>query len=64
MADVDPDGESGNRNMALIGLGVTVAIFALGLWIAHALYTAGKTQDCLMSGRTNCEPILPSAPDK
>jgi len=62
MAD-DPEEEGGNRRMALVGLGVTVVLFAVSLWVAHALYTAGKTQECLMSGRTNCEPILPP-PDK
>jgi hypothetical protein len=58
----EDDNEGGNRRMALIGLGVVVVLFAVSLWIGHALYAAGKMQDCLMSGRTNCAAF--TAPDK
>ncbi|WP_456715164.1 hypothetical protein [Bradyrhizobium sp. USDA 4353] len=30
-----------------------------GLWLAHSLTSASKMQDCLMSGRTNCNVIQP-----
>jgi hypothetical protein len=58
----DEEDDGGNRKMALIGLGAVIVLFAVSLWVAHALYSAGKTQDCLMSGRTNC--VAFTAPDK
>jgi hypothetical protein len=41
----------------LVGLLITVVLFAVGWWLARELTNASKMQDCLMSGRTNCNPI-------
>jgi hypothetical protein len=52
----DPD-QGGNRRGAMAGLVIAVVLLAAGLWLAHALTASSKTQDCLMSGRTNCNAI-------
>jgi hypothetical protein len=49
--------ETQNRRRALVGLAIVVALLGVGLFLARELYTLGKTEDCLMSGRTNCTPI-------
>ncbi|HET7886867.1 MAG TPA: hypothetical protein VFL62_11620 [Bradyrhizobium sp.] len=43
----------------MAGLAIAVVLLALGLWLAHELRAASKMQDCLMSGRTNCNQIQP-----
>jgi hypothetical protein len=48
-----------NRRPAIAGLLIAVALLAVGLWLAHELSAASKMQDCLMSGRTNCNVIQP-----
>jgi hypothetical protein len=55
----DPE-ESPNRRGAIAGLLIAVAMLAIGLWLAHDLTAASKMQDCLMSGRTNCNVIQPA----
>ncbi|MFB9265548.1 hypothetical protein ACFFWD_20735 [Bradyrhizobium erythrophlei] len=55
----DPD-KDGSRRSALVGLLVAAVMLALGLWLAHDLTAASKMQDCLMSGRTNCNVIEPA----
>jgi hypothetical protein len=35
-------------------------MLAFGLWLAHNLGSASRLQDCLMSGRTNCNTIEPA----
>jgi hypothetical protein len=55
----DPEQE-GSRRGAIVGLLIAVAILAAGLWLAHELTAASKMQDCLMSGRTNCNVIQPA----
>lgn len=55
----EPD-EGGNRRGAIVGLLVAVVMLAVGLWLAHELTAASKMQDCLMSGRTNCNVIQPA----
>lgn len=52
--------DGGNRRGALIGLLIAVVMLAVGLWLAHDLTAASKMQDCLMSGRTNCNVIEPA----
>ncbi len=49
-----------NRRPAIAGLAIAVVLLVVGLWLAHALTAASKLQDCLMSGRTNCNVIEPA----
>ena len=41
----------------MIALGVVVFLFVVGWLLARELYANGKLEDCLMSGRTNCQPV-------
>jgi hypothetical protein len=52
----DPE-QGGNRRAAIAGLAIAVVLLAVGLWLAHELTGSSKMQDCLMSGRTNCNVI-------
>ena len=56
----DPE-QGGSRRGALAGLAIAVLLLAVGVWLAHQLTAASKMQDCLMSGRTNCNAIDPAA---
>ncbi|HWD60775.1 MAG TPA: hypothetical protein VG308_20995 [Stellaceae bacterium] len=53
----DPHDEDGNRRGAVIGLIVAALLVIAGYYLMNALRNEGKTEDCLMSGRTNCAPI-------
>lgn len=48
-----------NRKPAIAGLAIAVVLLAVGWWLARELTAASKMQDCLMSGRTNCNQIEP-----
>jgi hypothetical protein len=48
-----------NRKPAIAGLAIAVVLLAVGWWLARELTAASKMQDCLMSGRTNCNQIQP-----
>jgi hypothetical protein len=52
--------EGGSRRGAIAGLLVAAVMLAAGLWLARELTAASKMQDCLMSGRTNCNVIQPA----
>jgi hypothetical protein len=52
--------QGGSRLPAIAGLVVAAVLLAAGLWLAHELTAAGKLQDCVMSGRTNCDVIEPA----
>ncbi len=44
----------------MAGLLIAAVMLGVGLWLAHELTGASKMQDCLMSGRTNCNVIQPA----
>jgi len=48
-----------SRRGAIAGLLIAAAMLGFGLWLAHDLTSASRLQDCLMSGRTNCNTIEP-----
>jgi hypothetical protein len=52
--DPEPDG---SRRGALAGLAIAVVLLVVGLWLARELHSASRIQDCVMSGRSNCDPI-------
>ena len=61
MPDPKPPSEGGdNRRGAIVGLLVVLVLLAAGIWLAHDLTAASKLQDCVMSGRTNCNVIEPA----
>ena len=56
-----PDPEQGDtRRGAVAGLLIAIVLLAVGIWLAHDLTAASKLQDCVMSGRTNCNVIEPA----
>jgi hypothetical protein len=48
-----------NNTPAMAGLAIAAVLLVVGLWLAHELRVASKMQDCVMSGRTNCNDIQP-----
>jgi hypothetical protein len=49
--------ENPSRRGPLIALAVVVVLFVVGWILANTLYSNGKLEDCLLSGRTNCAPV-------
>ena len=60
MTDPKNQGDGDNRRGALAGLVIAIVLLAVGIWLARDLSAASKMQDCLMSGRTNCNTIEPA----
>lgn len=57
----DQDPEPGdNRRGAIAGLIIVVVLLVVGIWLARDLTAASKLQDCVMSGRSNCNVIEPA----
>ncbi len=53
----DHDRQDGNRRGPVIALVVVVLLFVVGWILTQMLYSNGRLEDCLLSGRTNCAPI-------
>ena len=55
MSEREPSEQKPYR--ALVGLAAIVALVIAVLFIVRQLNRAGRIQDCVASGRTNCAPI-------
>jgi hypothetical protein len=53
----DHDDQKASQRRSTVALGVVIVLFVVGWILAHELYSNGKIEDCVMSGRTNCVPI-------
>lgn len=54
----ESEDEQDNRVTAsLAGLAFILLLAVLGLMLVHVLQNKSQTEDCLMSGRTNCMPL-------
>jgi hypothetical protein len=58
--DDAPETDAERRNTNLILLAIVIVIIGGGLWLGGALLDARRADECMSSGRRNCEPI--SAP--
>lgn len=43
---------------------VVLVLICVGLWLADTLAQLRKTQDCVLSGRRNCNPITQPATER
>ena len=53
----DRDSQTNAQRRSMIALGVVVVLFVVGWVLARELYSNGKIEDCVLSGRTNCVPL-------
>lgn len=51
-----------SRRSAVLGLLVALLLVVLGFILVRVLGNAGRLQDCVLSGRSNCAPIDSGAP--
>jgi hypothetical protein len=57
----DDEQETADRQTAsLAGLAIALLLVVLGLFLVHALSAKAAVEDCLLSGRTNCDLIIVS----
>jgi hypothetical protein len=57
------DQESADRQTAsLAGVAVTLLLLVVGLFLVRELHNKSMIEDCLMSGRTNCDVVIANLP--
>ena len=59
----DDDQEEADRQTAsLAGLAVTLLLVVVGLFLIRQLHHKCVVEDCLLSGRRNCDVVLAAGP--
>ena len=54
----EPQRESDRQTASLAGMAVVLALVVAGLFLVHQLHIKTQIEDCLMSGRLNCETLI------
>ena len=59
--DEDEQAEANRITGSLAGLALALLLVVVGLFLVQNLATKARLEDCLLSGRTNCDTILHTA---
>jgi len=61
LLETDAEEEAANRQTASLGgVAVTLLLLVVGLFLVHELHAKAVIEDCLMSGRLNCDLLVGS----
>ena len=55
--DDEPESDADRRRANLIILAVVALLIVGGLWVVNALIDARKAEECMESGRRNCDTL-------
>ena len=55
--DEPPESDADRRRANLIILAVVALLIVGGLWVVNALIDARKAEECMESGRRNCDTL-------
>jgi hypothetical protein len=55
--DSPTDGDTYSPKAALLGLAIVLVLVFVCLFLYYTLRDMSQRQDCLMQGRSNCDPI-------
>ena len=59
--DEDEQAESNRVTGSLAGLAFALFLVVIGLYLVQNLASKARLEDCLLSGRSNCDAMLPAA---
>jgi hypothetical protein len=58
LLDHDDDEAANRQTASLGGVAITLLLLVVGLFLVHELHAKTAVEDCLMSGRTNCDLVV------
>ena len=63
LADQEEEDEKAENRQtsSLVGIAVILLLLIVGLFLVQQLRSSAAIEDCLMSGRTNCDAVLARA---
>ncbi len=63
LLDEIEDQEAADRQTAsLAGVAITLLLLVIGLFLVRELQAKATLEDCLLSGRTNCDVVINNLP--
>jgi len=60
--EIEDQEDADRQTASLAGVAVTLALLAIGLFLVRELQFKSAVEDCLLSGRSNCDVVLTGLP--
>ena len=58
LLDQDDDEAANRQTASLGGVAITLLLLVVGVFLVHELHAKATVEDCLMTGRTNCDLLV------
>ncbi len=60
--EAEDQADADRQTASLAGVAVTLLLLVVGLFLVHALRNEATIEDCLLSGRSNCDVVISTLP--
>ena len=60
--EIEDQAAADRQTASLAGVAVTLLVLAVGLFLVHELHNKAMIEDCLLSGRSNCDALISRLP--
>jgi hypothetical protein len=60
--DIEDQAAADRQTASLAGVAITLLLLVAGLFLVHVLHNKAMIEDCLLSGRSNCDAVLNNLP--
>jgi hypothetical protein len=60
--EIEDQAAADRQTASLAGVAVTLLLVVAGLFLVHVLHDKAVIEDCLLSGRSNCDAVLANLP--
>jgi uncharacterized membrane protein len=60
--EVEDQAAADRQTASLAGIAITLLLLVVGLFLVHQLHNKAVVEDCLLSGRSNCDAVLSNLP--
>jgi hypothetical protein len=63
LSEEEAQQEANRQTASLAGVAITLLLLVVGVFLVHQLHAKAQIEDCLLSGRRNCDIMLQATPD-
>ena len=60
--EIEDQAAADRQTASLAGVAITLLLLVVGLFLVHELHNKEIIEDCLLSGRSNCDATIGSLP--
>jgi hypothetical protein len=58
LSEEEAQQEANRQTASLAGVAITLLLLVVGVFLVHELHAKAQVEDCLLSGRRNCDIML------